>query len=75
MILIVNFGGQFCYLINRIPHRLGFSSEIISYDVDLDTIQSYRYAELIFSGGAKYIYVIYAAKINEKLFELGIPIL
>ena len=74
-ILIIDFGSQFTQLIARRIRELGVFSEIISHkkikkkDIDKNV------KGLILSGGPLNVYQIKKNSFDEKIIQLGIPIL
>ena len=75
MLLVVNFGSQLAHLIARRVRDLGVYSEIVPYDVSIDKIKEMNPSGIILSGGPSSVYEKGAPLVDEKIFELGIPIL
>ncbi len=75
MIVIINFGGQYCHLIARRIRDLHVYSEILPFNVKLDKIRGLNPDGIILSGGPSSVYRKGAPKPSKGLFELGIPIL
>ena len=66
MILVLNFGGQYCHLIARRVRDLGAHSEIRSYDVSAAEIKKVNPNGIILSGGPSSVYEKNAPKITKK---------
>ena len=75
MILVLNFGGQYCHLIARRVRDLGVRSEIRPYDVSAAEIKKISPKGIILSGGPSSAYEKNAPIIDKKILELGIPVL
>ena len=75
MILILNFGGQYCHLIARRVRDLGVHSEILSCDASVDEIKKLNPSGIILSGGPASVYEANAPLMDKKILDLGIPIL
>ncbi|HLC64677.1 MAG TPA: glutamine-hydrolyzing GMP synthase [Candidatus Nanoarchaeia archaeon] len=75
MILILNFGGQYCHLICRRIRDLGISAEILPSNASVDEIISKNPKGIIFSGGPASVYEPNAPSCNKEILHLGIPIL
>lgn len=70
---VVDFGGQYAHLISSRVRRLGAYTEILSNE---ESIEKYKeYAGLILSGGPNSVYEKDSPQLDEKVLELGIPIL
>jgi len=74
-ILIMDFGGQYNQLIARRVREANVYCEILPYDVSIERIKSKNPIGIIFTGGPSSVYQEDAPKCDEKVFELGIPIL
>jgi GMP synthase (glutamine-hydrolysing) len=55
-IVVLDFGGQYCHLIARRIRDLGVYSEILPYDIDLETIKTIKPKGIILSGGPDSVY-------------------
>jgi len=79
IVLVLDFGGQYCHLIARRIRENSVYSEIVSNEITPEEIKAldhkYNVKGLILSGGPKSVYEEDAPKINKKILELGIPIL
>ena len=75
MILVLNFGGQYCHLIARRVRDFGVYSEILPCDVSLKEIGKLKPDGIILSGGPASVYEHNAPLMDKKILNLGIPIL
>lgn len=74
-ILIVDFGGQYNQLIARRVREANVYSEVVSYKNAFERIEELKPVGIIFTGGPNAVYLEESPTINNKIFELGIPIL
>ncbi len=74
-ILVLDFGSQYTQLIARRLREYGVYTEIVPYFEKLDSIKSKNPKGIILSGGPASVYEEGAYKPDEKIFDLGIPIL
>ena len=74
-ILILDFGGQYNQLIARRVRECNVYSEIVPFSISVDKIKEKAPKGIIFTGGPASVYVEGAPRVDEKIFELGIPIL
>lgn len=74
-ILILDFGAQYSQLIARRVRELNVYSELLPFDVPLDTLRRRAPAGIILSGGPDSVYSDAAPRLDPALFDLGIPIL
>ena len=75
MILVLNFGGQYCNLIARRVRDMGVYSEILPCDVSLRQIGKLKPDGIILSGGPASVYEHNAPTMDKKILDLGIPVL
>lgn len=75
LILVVDFGGQYNQLIARRVRENGVYCEIIPYTKTAEEIKAKNPKGIIFTGGPNSVYGEGAPRIDEKIFELNIPIL
>jgi GMP synthase (glutamine-hydrolysing) len=75
MILIFDFGSQYTQLIARKVRSLKVKSEIVPFDTPLATVKRMKPEGIILSGGPASTYAPGAPKLNEKLLDLGVPVL
>jgi len=78
-ILVLDFGGQYCHLIGRRVREHSVYSEIVPHDVtpkEVDLLgKRYNVKGLILSGGPASVYEKDAPKLNQGIFDLGLPVL
>lgn len=75
LILVIDFGGQYNQLIARRVRENGVYCEIVPFDYSIEKIVEKSPKGIIFTGGPNSVYEEGAPKIDEKVFELGVPIL
>lgn len=75
MILVLNFGGQYCHLIARRIRDFKVYSVIKPYSISVNKIKELKPAGIIFSGGPASVYEKNAPICDKHILELGIPIL
>ncbi|AUH69595.1 MULTISPECIES: glutamine-hydrolyzing GMP synthase [Gordonia] len=73
-VLVVDFGAQYAQLIARRVREARIYSEVIAHDATLEEIKAKNPAALILSGGPASVYADDAPTIDEKLFDLGVPV-
>lgn len=74
-ILVLDFGSQYTQLIARKMRENGVYCEIVPYNEPLSKIKSYNPKGLILSGGPSSVYAQDAYKVDEAIYDLGLPIL
>jgi len=74
-ILVLDFGAQYSRLIARRVRECKVYSEIVPYDISINEIKKMNPKGIILSGGPASVHVSGAPECDEKIFELGIPIL
>ncbi len=74
-ILILDFGSQYTQLIARKLRENGVYAEIFPFNISLKKIKKLKPKGIILSGGPASVYVKDAYKIDEKIYELKLPIL
>ncbi len=72
-IAILDFGSQYTHLIARRVRELGVKSEILPNDIDFSDLR--EASGIILSGGPRSIVREEKLKIDEQIFDSGIPIL
>jgi len=75
MLLVINFGAQYCHLISRRIRDLGVYSEILPYNASLKEIEKMKPEGIILSGGPSSVYEKNAPISKKGILGLGIPIL
>ncbi|MGC8868879.1 MAG: glutamine-hydrolyzing GMP synthase [Sulfurihydrogenibium sp.] len=74
-IVILDFGSQYTQLIARRIRELHIYSEILPYNVSVEEIKKHNPKGIIFSGGPASVYEPDAPKPDERVYDLGLPIL
>jgi GMP synthase (glutamine-hydrolysing) len=74
-ILVLDFGAQYAQLIARRVREAHVHSEIVSRAITADEVRAKRPIGLILSGGPASVYSEDAYRMDERLLDLGIPIL
>jgi GMP synthase (glutamine-hydrolysing) len=79
MIIVLDFGGQYCHLIARRVRELGVYSEILPYDVELKYISNLNPNGIILSGGPNSVYDKGSPQLTKNFYnyikENKIPVL
>src|SRR3954471_17843434 len=74
-VVVLDYGGQYSQLIARRVRELGVFSELLPHHVALEEVERRRPRGLILSGGPASVYADGAPKLDQRLLELGIPVL
>ncbi len=74
-ILILDCGSQYTQLIARRVRELKVHSEILPWDVGIETIKDKKPKGIVISGGPQSVREEGAPSVSNKLFDMGIPIL
>jgi len=74
-IIILDFGSQYTQLIARRIRELNIFSEILPFNATVEEIKKHNPKGIIFSGGPASVYQPDAPKPDEKVYQLGLPIL
>ena len=74
-VLVVDFGGQYSQLIARRVREARVYSELVSHRTPAQAIRARNPRALILSGGPASVYADEAPKLDEAVWELGIPTL
>lgn len=74
-ILIVDYGSQYSRLIARRIREQNVYSEIVSFDSDIEVFKDEKVKGIVLSGGPSSIYEENSPKIDERIFDLDVPIL
>lgn len=75
MIIIIDFGSQTAHLIGRRLRSLGVAVEYCDPEDALPAIKTNKPKGIILSGGPASVYEKGAPTVDQKIFDLGIPIL
>ena len=74
-ILILDFGSQYSQLIARRVRDSGVFCEMFPYDIDTQRIIDFGAKGVILSGGPESVHAENSPRINDAVFELGVPVL
>lgn len=74
-IVVVDFGGQYSQLIARRVRDMKVYSELVPCTTSAEKIKEINPIGIIFTGGPLSAFAEFAYKIDEKVFDLKIPIL
>ena len=74
-ILILDFGSQYSQLIARRVRDSGVFCEMFPYDIDTQRIHDFGAKGIILSGGPESVHADDSPRINDAVFELGVPVL
>ncbi|MDN5619943.1 MAG: glutamine-hydrolyzing GMP synthase [Psychrobacter sp.] len=74
-ILILDFGSQYSQLIARRVRDAGVFCEMFPYDIDTQRITDFGAKGIILSGSPESVHEDNSPRINEAVFELGVPVL
>ena len=74
-ILILDFGSQYSQLIARRVRDSGVFCEMFPYDIDTQRIHDFGAKGIILSGGPESVHADNSPRINDAVFELGVPVL
>jgi GMP synthase (glutamine-hydrolysing) len=75
MVAILDFGSQYCQLIARRVREQNVYSRIFKAGTPADELSRMGVKGIILSGGPASVYDKEAPRCDEKIFELGVPIL
>lgn len=75
MIVVLDFGSQYNQLITRRIREFGVYSELHPHTVTAEELKKMNVKGIVFSGGPNSVYDENAFTVDEKIFELGLPIL
>jgi len=74
-ILILDFGSQYSQLIARRVRDSGVFCEMFPYDIDTQRIIDFGAKGVILSGGPESVHAENSPRINDAVFDLGVPVL
>ena len=74
-ILVLDFGSQYTQLIARRLREQGVYTELIAFNADIEQIKAKNPKGIILSGGPASVYAKDAYFCDERIFDLGLPIL
>ena len=74
-VLVVDFGAQYAQLIARRIREARVYSEIVRHDTPLSELLARRPKGIVLSGGPESVYAGWAPRLDEALYDAGVPIL
>ena len=74
-IVVLDFGSQYSHLICRRIREFSVYAELVPYDISYDELQKHNPKGIIFSGGPSSVYNSDAPVPENKIFEMGLPLL
>ena len=74
-VVVLDYGGQYSQLIARRVRECGVFSELLPHHTSLEEIERRRPKGLILSGGPASVYSDGAPRLDQRLLELGMPVL
>lgn len=75
VIVVLDFGGQYNQLIARRVREAGVYCEMLPFSTSIETLKEKNLKGIIFSGGPNSVYEEGAPRLEDEIFELGVPIL
>ncbi|MFB1083379.1 glutamine-hydrolyzing GMP synthase [Jeotgalibacillus sp. JSM ZJ347] len=75
MIIVLDFGSQYNQLITRRIREFGVYSELHPHTITAEEIKELNPSGIIFSGGPNSVYDEKSFRADERIFDLGIPVL
>ena len=75
VIVILDFGSQYAQLIARRVREAGAFSLLVAPTAPIETLAEFRPKGIILSGGPSSVNEVGAPRCDERLFELGLPVL
>lgn len=75
LILVLDFGGQYNQLIARRVREENVYCEVVPYNISISQIKEKNPKGIIFTGGPASVLDEKAPHCDEKIFDLGIPVL
>ncbi len=74
-VLILDFGSQYTQLIARRIREQNVYSEVMACNTPWEKIEKFKPQAIVLSGGPSSVYDADAPQADERIFELGVPIL
>ena len=74
-IIVLDYGSQYNQPITRRIREFGVFSELMSHRITAEEVKAMNPKGIILSGGPNSVYDEKAFGIDEKIFDLGIPVL
>ena len=74
-VLILDFGSQYAQLIARRVREAGAFSVLLAPDTPINKLAAYQPAGIVLSGGPSSVSARGAPRCDQRIFELGVPVL
>ncbi|GGH38723.1 glutamine-hydrolyzing GMP synthase [Paenibacillus segetis] len=74
IVVVLDFGGQYNQLIARRIRDLGVYSELLPYNTSAERLRELAPKGIVFSGGPSSVYEEGAPKIDQAIYDIGVPI-
>jgi GMP synthase (glutamine-hydrolysing) len=74
-IVVLDYGGQYSQLIARRIRDCGVFSELLPHHVPIEEIAARKPRGIVLSGGPASVYAEGAPALDERLLELGVPVM
>ena len=74
-IVVLDFGSQYSHLICRRIREFSVYAELVPFDISYEELQKLNPKGIIFSGGPSSVYNSDAPVPENKIFEMGLPLL
>ena len=74
-IVVLDFGSQYSHLICRRIREFSVYAELVPYDISYEELQKLNPTGIIFSGGPSSVYSSDAPIPENKIFDMGLPLL
>ena len=74
-IIVLDFGSQYSHLICRRIREFSVYAELVPFDISYEELQKHNPKGIIFSGGPSSVYNSDAPIPENKIFEMGLPLL
>lgn len=75
VIVVLDFGGQYNQLIARRVRDAGVYCEMLPFSTSIEELKEKNLKGIIFSGGPNSVYEEGAPKLEDDIFNLGVPVL
>ena len=74
-IVVLDYGGQYSQLIARRVRDCGVFSELLPHHVPIEEVAARKPRGIVLSGGPASVYADGAPALDERLLELGVPVM
>src|SRR5699024_10136036 len=75
LVVVIDFGSPYNQLLTRSIRELGVYSELLPHTVEAETLKKMEPKAIILSGGPYYVHDENKYRIDEAIYDLGIPVL